>query len=282
MAANAGAGIEGHEAKGLGLGSLDDFPQIDAHPFREKGQLVNQGNVDAAKDVLQQLGHLGRPGRRDDVNVGKELGQQSPGQFGALGREPAHHLGRVLDGKVFVAGVDALRRKGEVEILPRLQPRLFQEREDKLLGGAGIGRALQDDQLAGLQVLRNTPGGLLDVGEVGRLAGVKGRRHADKDGIHLAELAVVGAGRKPPRSNDGSQVGRGHVLDIAPALGEGGDLVRVHVQAENRVTCAGKADGQGQANVAQADDGHPGRMVDDLFHHGAFLRRNVPWTSLPG
>ena len=62
VAAEAGAGIEGLEAEGLGFGGVDDFVDVDAHLHAELLELVDQGDVDAAVDVFEQLGHLGDRG----------------------------------------------------------------------------------------------------------------------------------------------------------------------------------------------------------------------------
>ena len=99
------------------------------------------------------------------MHVRKQLGQQRPGQLGAARREPAHHFGRVLDGKVPVARIDPLRRKGQVEILARDQARLLEDGQDAFLGRAGVGSALQDDQLPPPQTGRYTPGRLFYVDE---------------------------------------------------------------------------------------------------------------------
>ena len=58
--AEAGAGIERHKAEGLGLGRVDDLPDIDAHRGVDLLQLVDERDVDGAKDVLRQLDRLGR------------------------------------------------------------------------------------------------------------------------------------------------------------------------------------------------------------------------------
>ncbi len=97
------------------------------------------------------------------MDVGKELGQQKTGQLGAARRQAAHDLGRVLDGELLVAGVDPLWREGQVKVLARLQARFLEDGQHKLLGRAGIGGALQDDQLAGLQAGGDAPRRLLDI-----------------------------------------------------------------------------------------------------------------------
>ena len=68
VAAEAGAGIERHEAEGLGLRRLDHLPDVDAHRVVDDLQLVDEGDVDRAEDVLRQLDGLGgrRAGDRHD------------------------------------------------------------------------------------------------------------------------------------------------------------------------------------------------------------------------
>src|SRR5450756_2050968 len=57
VAAKAGAGLELHEAERLGGGRIDDFPHVDLHAVAEHGQLVHEGDVHAAEDVLEELAH---------------------------------------------------------------------------------------------------------------------------------------------------------------------------------------------------------------------------------
>src|SRR6516225_1524116 len=58
MPAEPGAGIEGHEAEGLGLGRFDDFPDIDSHGGIDELQFIDEGDVDGAEDVLAELHRL--------------------------------------------------------------------------------------------------------------------------------------------------------------------------------------------------------------------------------
>ena len=64
VAAHARAGVEAHEAEGLGRGGVDHLPDVDPEPVAELGELVDEGDVDRAEDVLQQLRELGRLGGR--------------------------------------------------------------------------------------------------------------------------------------------------------------------------------------------------------------------------
>jgi hypothetical protein len=64
--AHAGPGVEAHEAVGLGGCRVDDIPDVDTHAVGEHRQLVYEGDVDRAEDVLEQrLGaeRLGLGGR---------------------------------------------------------------------------------------------------------------------------------------------------------------------------------------------------------------------------
>ena len=65
VTAEAGAGIEGLKSKGLGFGSVDDFMNVDAHAHAKLLELVDQGDIDAAIDVFEQLGHLRDRGAAD-------------------------------------------------------------------------------------------------------------------------------------------------------------------------------------------------------------------------
>src|SRR5262245_18412322 len=56
--------IERLEAERFRLGGLDDVPYIDAPPLEGDLQLVHQGDVDRAKDVLEDLRRLGNFRRR--------------------------------------------------------------------------------------------------------------------------------------------------------------------------------------------------------------------------
>src|SRR5271165_2974717 len=61
--AQARAGIKGMEAERLGGGGFNDLPDIDAHAQTQQLEFVDQRDVDAAVNVLQQFGHFrGRRG----------------------------------------------------------------------------------------------------------------------------------------------------------------------------------------------------------------------------
>jgi hypothetical protein len=58
VTAEARTWIEGLEAEGLGFGSVDDLVDVDAHADAELFEFVDEGDIDAAINVFEELGHL--------------------------------------------------------------------------------------------------------------------------------------------------------------------------------------------------------------------------------
>src|SRR5262249_6352140 len=121
-------------------------------------------------------------------------GVEGDGEVAADAVDAADHLGDVAGGKIAVAGVLALRTEGEEEVLAGLQTGLLQDRAEQLLRRAGVGGALQHDELAAAQVRADRAGRRLDARQV-RLAVLRQRRrHANDDRVNLAEAGGVGRG----------------------------------------------------------------------------------------
>jgi hypothetical protein len=100
-----------------------------------------------------------------------------------------------------------------------------------------------------------------DVRQVGLARLGQGRRHADDDGVGVAEAARVGGGVEAAA---GPQLGhplRADVADVALAPLQLGHLVGVDVEAEHRVAAPGERLRQRQPDVAEADDAHAGRAL---------------------
>jgi len=81
----------------------------DSRPVAQLRELVHERDVDRAEDVLEQLCQLGRFGRRDGVHGLERTAVELDGPLGALRRDPAHDLRRVLRRPVLAPGIDALR-----------------------------------------------------------------------------------------------------------------------------------------------------------------------------
>ena len=60
-----GPGIKRHEPKWFRLGRFDDFPDVNSHRAVDELQLINQRDIHAAKNILQQLGRFSDATRRD-------------------------------------------------------------------------------------------------------------------------------------------------------------------------------------------------------------------------
>ena len=174
---------------------------------------------------------------------------------GALGAGLGHaadQLRRGPDRVVGAAGVDPLRREGEVELLAGRHPGLLEDRQQPLPGGARVGGRLEHHELARPQDLGERIGGIDQVGEVRFARARQRRRDADDHRVAGLELGVVA--RRLELAAERSQRLVGDVLDVAAAGGERLDLARVGVEADHLVTHLGESDREGQADVAEADN----------------------------
>src|SRR5947207_1395935 len=121
MAAKSGSGIEGHESKWFRFRGLDNFPNIYPHRAINHLKLVNQRDVDAPKNVLQQLGcfchstggYGNEPFDRDRVQLCCLLE--------ACGGKPPNNLRDGCYHTLRIPGVLALWRKGEMKPRTRFQ-----------------------------------------------------------------------------------------------------------------------------------------------------------------
>ncbi len=153
VAAETGAGIEGLEAEGLGFGGVDDLVDVDAHPHAKLLELVDQGDIDAAIDVFEELGHLGDGGTADGDGAAEDGAVHGGGQFTGFGAASADDLGNVVAGDAVVAWVFALWREGDMDAgltggagdLEAVWVSGFEQGDDDFFGGAGIGGAFKDD-----------------------------------------------------------------------------------------------------------------------------------------
>ena len=202
MAAEAGTWIEGLKAEGLGFGSIDDFMDVDAHAHAELLELVDEGDVDAPIDVLEQLGHLGDRGSADRDYAAKDCAVVGGSKFGGSCATASDNLGNVVACNCLFSGIFAFRRKGDMNAGLVGIARYFEtvaisfldERHNYFFGGAGVRGALENDELA---VVKMRGYGLYcagDVAEVGLVVLIEGRRDADDDGVHLRDVGIVRGG----------------------------------------------------------------------------------------
>jgi len=209
VAAEPRTRVERHKAKGLGFGRLNDFPDVYAHSRIDHLKLVDQGDVDRAEDVFQELDCFGcaAGGDRDEGFDGQAV--DFHGFLKAERGEAADDFGNVGHAALRVAGVFALGGKSQVEIAASHQARaLLQDGAQVFVGGAGESGGFKDHDCAGDKVWSDGPAGFQDVGDVGlALLGERGR-DADDDGVGGcgADERKVGGSREAGGGEGGGDV----------------------------------------------------------------------------
>jgi len=253
VTAQARSGIEGHKAEGLGGGGLDHLPDVDAHAAEDLLHLVDQGDVDAAEDILEQFGGLGGAGAADR-HRGGDIAVERDGAFAGVGVIGADDFWGGAHGKVLVVRVLALGRKGDPEIDIALSAGLFEDRLHHLVGGARPGARLKNEHLPRAQVLFQLVRGILDVGEVGFAVLVERRRQGDENDIRLRGFGEISGVFHLAEGVDLLDILCGDVLDVALAGAELVDLALIDVEADDGETLACELDEQRQSYIAQSHD----------------------------
>ena len=146
-----GPGIERHEAERLRRRGVDHVPDVDAHLAIDMLQFVDERDVDATEDVFGQLHRFRRGGRRDGNNPLDQCAIERLGERAARVIVRAYDLRNVRGVEIGIAGIFALRRKGEEYVAADHQPARLQNGLHHFVRRAGIGRQFQADQLAGAQ-----------------------------------------------------------------------------------------------------------------------------------
>ena len=171
---------------------------------------------------------------------------------GARVGQAADHLRRVAQRVVRAAGIDALRREGQREVGPGLQPRLLQQRHEVLARRAREGRGLEHDRLPTADHARQRARGAQQRPEIRLAVAGQRRRDADEDRVGLVQLHV--AGREHAALEHGAQPRVGDVLDVRAALAQGRDLARVDVEPDHVAVGLREGDREREADVAETDD----------------------------
>jgi hypothetical protein len=153
-----------------------------------------------------------------------------------------------------IAGIDALRRKAEEEILADRQSALLELRQHQLARGPGIGRRLEHDELPFAQRRRYRFGRGDDVRHV-RILGLSERsRDADRHDVALAEHAHVERRFETAQPAHLGDVRAGDVLDVAVAgIHDVHDAIRL-LEADDLEPRLRHFDREREPNVAESDD----------------------------
>ena len=126
MPTHARTRVEGHEAVRLCLRRFDHLPHINAHLARQEVELVHQGDVHEAEDVLEEFSHLRYSRRRDGVHAPEVGLVERSRPFRGLQIDATHNLRDIGELVLFIARVDALGREREIEIFPGVKAAFLQ------------------------------------------------------------------------------------------------------------------------------------------------------------
>ena len=264
MSAKAGAGIKRMEAKGLGRGSVDDLPDIEVHAQAEHLEFVDERDVDAAVDVFQQLGHLSRRGRGDGNGAAEDRAVKARRRFrwpaGRARRSPLEYRGGrpgyYPDLRAPARRRPRIRFRWHCRLSRCLEAGLvffLQNRNQDFFGRAGVGRAFEDDDLAGSQMRRDGMRGIGDVAQVRFVILVQRSGDADDDRVHLADLRIIRRRLEAVGLGGGDLLGR-DAENISPAVVERVDLALIDVEAGDRKLLLAVEQGERKPDVAEADD----------------------------
>ena len=286
MTAHTGPGLEAHEAVGLGRRGVDHLPHVDAHPVRQHRQLVDQRDVDRAKDVLEQLGHLGDFRGRDRDHVVADSLVQRDRPIGALGRDAAHHFRGVAQRVVGAARVDTLRREGDVESVADPQAAVFEQRRELFAGRARVRRRLENDELSTLDHGPKRLARRDQRSEIGLAVGRQGRWDADQHRVGPGQRREMG--RRLDGSQDRMETFGGDVLDIGPSSLDRRNLAFIDVDRDDLLASLRERDDQRQPHVSEPDypDAHDITLSSDRDMRTALGCRvraqktivRLPWT----
>ena len=116
VAAEAGAGIKGHEAERLCGGAIDNFENVKVHAQAKLLEFIHERDIHAAENIFEQLHHFGGARGADGNHFRDDLRVESRGGASAGRIHATHYFGNLREAELFVARIFTLRREGEIEI----------------------------------------------------------------------------------------------------------------------------------------------------------------------
>jgi hypothetical protein len=169
---------------------------------------------------------------------------------------PGHHLGDLVDGVDLVAGIDALGRIAEEEILAAGQAgQLLQQRTADVFGHARIDGAFVDHDRTrrrlGFQRLADRARGRAHRTEIGSVLVVHRCRDGDNVDGMAGQIGSLGAELQGGAAQDLRLDFPGAVLAAAKLV----HPAAVDIEAQNR-EMPGQGNSQRQADIAKANDGN--------------------------
>ncbi len=170
----------------------------------------------------------------------------------ALLRYTTNDLGSIVYGEVFVARIDALRRKGQAVVTAGAQSPALKQREQQLLGSAREGGTFQHNKLAPTQPARDLLCRVHDVRDIWLLVFPQGCWHTDRHDIHLGELLEI-ACRPKIRRKCSFERGSSYITDRADSIVEGRHPFSIDIKSHDGEACLCKCNCQGQTHITQTD-----------------------------
>lgn len=252
VAADAAGGIVSHESKWLGRGAVDDVLGIDAEDIEGFRELVHEGDIDVAERILDDLDCFGFADgfHRSDLGVDDGLVEieclgEASGIEGADDTRDIRHI------PFGIAGIDALRAVGDVDIATYFPAAFFEDRSDDFLGDAGIDGRFEDDERAFLGISRDELGCAHDRDEIGIERLVDRGRYADEENVSLPKLFLIGRRADLESADVFLQEG---ILDRGDVFFEEGDLFLVCVESDHIIPALTCSEGEGESDIAETDD----------------------------
>src|SRR5438128_9665543 len=189
------------KSKGLGRGGFNNLPDVEAHPQREQLEFIDQRDVYAAINVVEQRGQLSWSGRSCPHHTVENGAVESCGQIGSLRIEASYDFGDVAPRHSLIARILALGGKGDEKLLAgrtfaargfqSLFVAFFEDGNHHFFSGSGIRGAFEDDQMSGPQMRRNRLRRVGDIAEMAFVILMHWRMGTDDNGIDLSEPGVV-------------------------------------------------------------------------------------------
>src|SRR5439155_16723677 len=192
MPSKTRTGIERHETKGFGSGSLDHLPNIDPHRGIDHFEFVDQGYVDAAKRIFKQLARLRHATGRDRNYSFDRHRVERLGSFQTRRSITSHHFRYRRHLAVRITWILPLRRERQMKIDTGLEtgPSL-QYSTQVFVGRPRIGSGLQYHQDAPYEMRRDRFARLDDKRNVWFPVLIQRRGHTNDHSFDLFDPAEV-------------------------------------------------------------------------------------------
>ena len=237
----------------LGPGGFQHFMGVDAEAVEDQRQFVDQGDVDVALGVLDDLGRLGHADAGSLVGAdGDDRAVQRIDEVGHLRGGAGGHLGDGFQAVLLVARIDPLGAVTGVEVVVEHQSGLARDdRHADLLGRAGVDGGLVDGDAAGTDRAADGAAGRFQRAQVRALVLVDGGGHGDDEDVAaLQRFRVV----TEIQQAGGLELFLRHFQGMVVVAAQFLHALAVDVEPQRGET-APEGRGERKADIAKADDG---------------------------